>query len=71
MPSASEVSGVQMNWPPVALVVRVWMTLRLVDGPDSSIMVTGLTVSFVEYVIAVALPSVIGFGTVSKVNTVL
>lgn len=69
MPSGSEVDGVQMNWPPVAVVVKVSMVLRLEASPWRRMMVTGELVSFVAYVIACGWPSVTGFGTWVKVRT--
>jgi hypothetical protein len=70
MPSGREVEGVQINWPPVAVVVNVSMVWRLDDSPWRRMMVTGELVSFVAYVIACGWPSVTGFGTWVKVRTV-
>lgn len=41
-----------MNCPPFASVVRVSTVCRLFAGPFRKMMVTGESVSFVEYVIA-------------------
>jgi len=41
MPSGREVEGVQINWPPVAVVVNVSMVWRLDDSPWRRMMVTG------------------------------
>lgn len=60
-----------MNWLLYELSVSVISVFKSVLCPCRRTMVTGLSVSLVEYVIAAASPSVIGFGTWVKNRTLL